>query len=316
MPGDSKDTVEIVPNADWDSRILVLRCAPIVDAYLIVTARSAVLVDTLINPQTARQALDVARPHLSANRTLLVVNTHADYDHCWGNQLFAGPRPDYPAPVLATHACAAQFATREAAPFLAGMKEREPERYAAVEYAPPTIRFEGCLAIEGGDLTLELFETPGHAPGHLSVWLPEIRTLLVGDAAELPFPFARSVDAVPDLRRSLAAMLALDPAIVLYSHAPSVHDATLLRDNAAYLDRLEASCRTALAAGLTLDRLGDDPAASVTFPFEEALPTGVSADSVHAFYREQGHPMQIRMMMEFLERRRTAATTHSSRAEA
>ena len=93
-----QDRVVLVLNAGWDARILVCRCAPTVDAFIVVTARYVVLIDTLINPATARTMLALARPHLTTGRTLLVVNTHADWDHCWGNQLFVGPDAEMPAP--------------------------------------------------------------------------------------------------------------------------------------------------------------------------------------------------------------------------
>ena len=84
------DRVELVPNGGWDSRILVCRCAPTVDSFVVVTTRYVAIVDTLLNPATANALLDIVRPLLRDGRTPLVINTHADWDHCWGNQLFAG----------------------------------------------------------------------------------------------------------------------------------------------------------------------------------------------------------------------------------
>ena len=43
-----------------------------------------------------------------------------------------------------------------------------------VRLTPPTITFEDRLWIDGGDLALELFSTPGHQPDHISVWIPQI----------------------------------------------------------------------------------------------------------------------------------------------
>src|SRR4051794_26848660 len=48
------DEVRLVASAGWDARILICRCGPLVDAFIVVTARYVVIVDTLINPRTAR----------------------------------------------------------------------------------------------------------------------------------------------------------------------------------------------------------------------------------------------------------------------
>ncbi|MCB0068156.1 MAG: hypothetical protein KDD77_13425, partial [Caldilineaceae bacterium] len=72
--------IDLLPNQGWDERILVCRNGRLVQTFIVVTARYVVLVDTLINAATARQMVAFAEPHL-AGRTLLVVNTHADYDH-------------------------------------------------------------------------------------------------------------------------------------------------------------------------------------------------------------------------------------------
>ena len=76
-----------VDNQDWDPRILV--CAYNLSyfdlvlpmyVYIVVTERYVVLVDTLVNEETAAALVEIARPYLS-HRQLLVINTHADYDH-------------------------------------------------------------------------------------------------------------------------------------------------------------------------------------------------------------------------------------------
>ena len=152
-------------------------------------ARDLWIVDTLINPRTAAAMLAIAQERLGEDRQLLVVNTHADWDHCWGNQLFAGPAPLHPAPIVASRRCAEQFRSPEAEPFLREMQEREPARFGEVRYAPPTVLFDERLTIDGGDLTLDLFATPGHSPDHIAVYIPEIGAVLtaahVAEAAAL-----------------------------------------------------------------------------------------------------------------------------------
>lgn len=293
------DELALVPNNGWDQRLLVCRYGSLVDVFLIVTQRYAVLVDTLVNRKSAAGLLDIARPHLAGGRSLLVVNTHSHYDHAWGNEFFAGPRAAYPAPIIGTQRCAERLLSDEAEADLRRRQEQEPATYHDLELVAPTIRFDDRLTIDGGDLTLELFLTPGHAPDHIAIYIPQIRTLLAGDAAEAPFPFAGSAEELPVLRASLARMAALEPADALYCHAPAFAGPELLHENLAYFDRLEACCRAALDRGVPAAPPDDaDIEALVEFPFGEAGPAGMEVTQPE-FYRP-GHLAHIRMMLAWL----------------
>ncbi len=297
-----RDRVALVPHGDWDPRILICRCAPTVDAFIVVTARYVVLIDTLLNPATAGAMLTLAREHLGSGRTLLVVNTHADWDHCWGNQLFAGPDATTPAPIIATVACGARFRAGGVATTLASQRAAQPERFAAVCLVAPTILFDERLTIDGGDLTLELFRAPGHTDDHLAIFIPEIGTLLAGDAAESPFPFAASAEGLPQLRATLARLALLRPPMTLYCHAPETSGPALLDRNTAYFDRLEAVCRAALARGVPPTLITETDAEMLgSFPFGEAISGIVVLESQMATYLD-GHRAHLRMMLDWLAR--------------
>ena len=178
------------------------------------------------------------------------------------------------------------------------MQGRERARFGEARVAPPTVLFDERLAIDGGDLTLELFATPGHSPDHAAVYLPEIGMLLAGDAAEAPFPFARSAATLPELRASLARMAELNPTAALYCHAPVTAGPALLRDNIAYFDTLEERCRAALARGVPSTPAEDaDVEALVAFPFAEALPASVRPEDLGDWNYARGHQAAIRMML-------------------
>lgn len=293
------DTVDLVPNGGWDERILVCRCGPLVDTFIVVAERYVVLIDTLINTRTATALLEIARDHLDG-RQLLVMNTHADWDHAWGNHVFAGPSAALPAPIIASRRCAERLRGAEAAQKLAELRANAPGRFDDVRLTPPTVLFDQRLAIDGGDLTLELFATPGHKPDHIAVYIPQIRTLLPGDAAELPFPFVESAAALPAMRDSLARMATLDPAIALYCHAPVTSGPAVLQHNMAYFDTIERHCRDALAHGAPPRPGADaDVEALVGFPYAEAVPADMDAAALAGFYRP-GHQVAIRAMLEHL----------------
>lgn len=293
--------VQLIPNEGWDERILICRNDDLVDTFIIVTTRYVVLVDTMINAATAEALFSYAQPYLRDDRTLLVVNTHADYDHCWGNQLFAGPQARHPAPIIGRRASLAQFDNPEAVAYQQQLQAQEPDIFGDLVLVPPTVLFSERLAIDGGDLTLELFATPGHTPDHTALFIPQINTLLAADAGELPFPFARTTAGLPHMRASLSQLAALNAATVLYCHAPVTIGPQLLRDNIAYFDKVEAHCRAALAAGAPTKPDDEaDVVALIDLPYDEAAPTEGPWQNVHEFYRTQGHASQIRTMLEWL----------------
>ena len=70
----------LVPNGSWGES----------NAGLIVGDGQALLVDTLWDLNYTRTMLDAMHPVTEAAPISTVVNSHADGDHCWGNQLMAG----------------------------------------------------------------------------------------------------------------------------------------------------------------------------------------------------------------------------------
>lgn len=292
-----RDAVELVPNAGWDERILVCRRGDLVDVFIVVTARYLVFVDTLFNTTTAQALLALAEPW-RAGRQAIAINTHADWDHAWGNHQFAPPQAPVHIPIIASRRCAERLRSAEAAAKLRAMQAEQPGRFDDVLLTPPTVLFDDQLTLDGGDLTLELFPTPGHQPDHVSLFIPQIRTLLAGDAAELPFSFVEGAAALPALRDSLARMTALDPQTVLYCHAPTNAGPALLHQNSAYFDLVEQRCRGALARGVpALPGPDVDVEQLVGFPFSEAIPNYLDAAALENFYRP-GHQAALRAMLE------------------
>ncbi len=78
---------------------------------------------------------------------------------------------------------------------------------------------------------LTVVATPGHSPGHISLWQAERRILFAGDTItnlrgrlRLPYAFL-TVDMSENLR-SIARLAALQPRAVLFGHGePLLHDA-------------------------------------------------------------------------------------------
>ena len=296
------ETVELVENQGWDERIIVLRNEPLVDVFLIITERYVVVVDTLINPTTARKMMDVAEPYLQGKRSLLVVNTHSDYDHAWGNQIFAGPNAEYPAPIIGHRTCVERFRLPESAPYLEEMQGEEPNIFGDVVLVPPTVQFEEKMVIEGGDLTIELFPAMGHTPDHIALYIPEINTLIAADAAEVPFPFARYSKDMGEMIGTLENLTEMMAETVLYCHAPDVTSPQLLHDNLIYFQKLEQHCRVALTSGKIPAEFDDelDLEVLIGYGLADNEYQSFGMDDFHESYRTMGHRLQIKKMIEYL----------------
>lgn len=271
-------TVHLATYPGLDERIIILRAGDEVDAVFIRTERYSVMVDTLATPALCKQALGLLAGHMAA-RPLLVINSHMDWDHFWGNAAL-----DRGVPIIA-HAKVLDRLRQPSARKTLDEKKRE-RRFHDVEIFAPTITFTGkTMTVDGGDLTLELIHTPGHTPDHVAVWIPELRICLAVDAVEFPIPEIWSSDPA-DLRALCASLtrirdLQADHVVLAHGQSadPAIVDANLryfagLRDlvvslgdtrtDAPTLARSEGCHLSNLAAVLEacragIDFIGDDP---------------------------------------------------------
>src|SRR5947209_3593285 len=241
--------VTVVPALSPDSRVRIFRrtltniedfAEMEVDAYVVITRNYAVVCDTLLCPEDAALMMQEVTQDIRG-RQLLVVNSHADWDHVWGNAHFTG---QYAAPILAHNYGLTRMRAEEARLALADYQSRYPI-FRNVQLIPPTLTFSQELTISGGDLSIRLLPAPGHHRDHIAAWLPELRILLAFDAVEKPLPCIENAEAVPDMFDTLERFLALQPHRVLCSHGKTTSPA-LVRENLAYLHEIERRCRSFL----------------------------------------------------------------------
>jgi glyoxylase-like metal-dependent hydrolase (beta-lactamase superfamily II) len=231
-----------------DERIRRFRLLDEVDTFVIRAARLVVVVDTMSTPADARLLRAAIEPDLEG-RTLVVVDTHADYDHAWGNQVFAD------VPIIGHAICGARLRGAAAFEDLERWKAEMPGRFDEVEPTPPSILFgDAGLVLDGGDLTVELIPTPGHTDDHAALYLPELDLVLAGDAAEVPFPHIDSPGGLRRARASLERLQTLGARHVLPCHGGTT-DPVVLERNLAWLDAVTADPE--LPYEEALERFGD-----------------------------------------------------------
>ena len=193
-------------NTGWDWRIVCLKCGELVRSYLIRTERFVVVYDTLLGPKSGTLLRNEARK-LADGRPLLVVNSHADWDHYFGNMVFDEP-------ILGTQAMVERVTGGVGAKELADKRKEHPDSYGLVQLRAPNVALPTEATLHGGDLTLQLLFTRGHRPDHLANYIPEIATLL-------------------------KRFLELAPTWVLANHAPPEQGVTRIESNLKYLEKLQ-----------------------------------------------------------------------------
>jgi glyoxylase-like metal-dependent hydrolase (beta-lactamase superfamily II) len=294
---ESAEVVE-VPSRGWDARMRVFFSRDEVETFVLTTQRYLIVVDSGTTPAVSATIMEMVKSELPGRR-LLVVNTHADYDHAWGNATFADDGP-YPAPIIATRLARERLLGQESRDRLERMRQQD-ETLNEVQLVTPTLTFDGDFQIDGGDLTAQLLATPGHTPDHVSIWIPELKLVLAGDAAEFPFPWIDTPADMPLLRESLRRLVALEPFMVLPCHGETTTP-NLLTNNLAYFDELERRILNAPE----LPELPEDWATSddlpnlIGFPYEDALAlVGAAPDAISDTYR-RFHLLATRSMVNWL----------------
>lgn len=160
------------------------------NAGLVCADDRSLLVDTLFDMTLTRTMLDTMAPLTESAPIGTIVNTHANGDHCYGN-----------AAVDADEIIASEASAREMdevpASMLAAMVAMAPDmgdvgayverifgafRFDEVEPAPPSRTFTGSLAVDVGDVRLNLVDVgPAHTGGDVLVEVPDRSIVFTGD---------------------------------------------------------------------------------------------------------------------------------------
>ncbi|MBX3222653.1 MAG: MBL fold metallo-hydrolase [Labilithrix sp.] len=231
------------------------------NAGLIADHEASLLVDTLFDlPLTAQMLKAMRDAEPRAKKIATVVNTHANGDHCHGNQLIEG------AEIIATHASAEEM--EEVTPELLAEIMRDAREdptdagrflrycfdafdFEGIRHTPPTRTFERELTVKVGDKDVHLIEVgPAHTKGDMLVHVPADRVVFTGDILFIggtPIMWAGPVQRWIDACRRIEAM---DVDYVVPGHGPIVDraGAGLVR---GYLEYVRDEAKVRYDAGMS-----------------------------------------------------------------
>jgi len=230
------------------------------NAGLVADGESTLLVDTLYDLPLTEEMLKAMRDAVPAALHIgTLVNTHANGDHCYGNQLVEGARilaSETTAEEMTELPPAAMAALVEQAPAMGALGEFFLEcfgafQFAGIELALPGETFKGELTIHVGDRRLQLIEVgPAHTRGDTLVHVPAERVLFSGD---ILFSEAHPIAWAGPVSNWIAAcdrILAMDVEVIVPGHGP-LAGPDAVRELKAYFEYLYQEARSRYEQGLT-----------------------------------------------------------------
>lgn len=284
------------------------------NAGLVTDAGESLLIDTLYDLWlTAEMLASMRRATPAAHRIGTLVNTHANGDHCYGNQLLAG------ATIIASAATAAE------------MEELPPDRMAlimrnagalgtggaflarclggfdfeGIVHTPPTETFHGERTLRVGTKDVRLIEVgPAHTKGDVLVHVPADRVVFTGDILFIEGTPIMWAGPVANWISACERIAAMDVETIVPGHGPLTDAAGALRVR-DYLVYVRDEARKRFDAGLSVPEAARDIALTDFSAWGDAERIAVN---VHTLYREWGatepplHAIELFALMAELAR--------------
>ncbi len=214
------------------------------NAGLVVGDGASLLVDTLFDLKLTREMLDTMAAPTATAPIGTLLNTHANGDHCYGNQLVLD------AEIVASAATAHEMS--EVPPAMLHALNTAPGEvgelfrhffgafdFDGIDVTMPTRTFTGRLDIEVGGRAVNLIEVgPAHTRGDTIAYVPDAKTVYTGD---ILFIGGTPIVWAGPLSNWVAAcdlMLGLDIETVVPGHGPITDKAgvTAVREYLAFVD--------------------------------------------------------------------------------
>lgn len=217
----------MVPNGSWGEA----------NAGLVVGQGQSLLVDTLWDVRHTRTMLDAMAPVLRGAPIRTLVNTHADGDHFWGNQLVedaesvtsAASRREMnahkPRSMLAFERLGRALgriplpSTKRTGHWFRTLCA--PYRFGEVIHTPAATTFTGTAERDVGGRRVRLIEVgPAHTQGDLMVHVPDARVLFAGDILFIGSTPVMWAGPVENWLRALDTILDMDVDTIVPGHGP------------------------------------------------------------------------------------------------
>ncbi len=152
------------------------------------------------------------------DKRFVVFNSHADFDHFWGNSAFEND--------IIISSCLAEEEMKK------NDFSEESKYFKIPELIFPNICFEERIIFPEDEVIF--FHTPGHTKGSSSCFFKKEKILFAGDNLEYPYPYIDN-NLLREHIMSLEYYKKLMPNIIIPGHGDICYDNKIIDDNLLYL---------------------------------------------------------------------------------
>ena len=261
------------------------------NAGLIADGEESLLVDTLYDLDLTQHMLRKMREAEPRSNIGTLVNTHANGDHCHGNELVTG------AEIIASTASALEMSElrpEAMAAIMASAKDMGSVgeyflhcfgqfRFDGIQYTPPTRTFDGELDLRVGDKPVHLIEVgPAHTRGDVLVHSPVDRVVFTGDILFIEGTPIMWQGPVANWIKACLLIEDMDVDLIVPGHGPITdkHGVAQVRH---YLQYVRDQARARYDAGLSAFDAAKDIELSEYSAWSDPERIAVNVDSL---YRE------------------------------
>jgi cyclase len=272
------------------------------NAGLIVDGERSLLVDTLFDLKLTEEMLRQMRHATPAAQTIdTLVNTHANGDHCWGNQLLGT------AEIVASRASAEEMAEvpaerlahlMRAAPTLGELGVYLQRIFGSFDFEGiqltlPTRTFDGTLTLMVGDKAVQLLEVgPAHTKGDVLVYVPADRTVFTGDILFIDGHPILWAGPIGNWLKACDHIMAMDAEVIVPGHGPITdkHGVARLK---GYLEYIATAARQRYDAGLSVMDAARDIALDAYASWSDAERIVVNVQTLYREFSGETTPVDI-----------------------
>ena len=280
------------------------------NAGLITDGDQSLLVDTLFDERLTAEMLGVMRDAtgFGAERIGVVINTHSNGDHTFGNRLAKN------AVIIASEAAAHEMREEGNPQMLAELMKNTAAMgevgvffkkifgafdFAGVTFRLPDRTFVGEETLKVGDKQVKLIQVgPAHTAGDVIAFVPANRVVYTGDILFIDGTPIAWAGPVSNWIKACDRILELDADVVIPGHGPITDKAGVKRMQ-DYLVYVDQEARKRHTAGMNSWEAAQDIALGSFGAWEDAERLAVTVDTI---FREINDDHSPRKIMELFGR--------------